>query len=230
MGLRRNILISVFLFSNSLMAQTPLISMLLGRQATAATLMTWDPVNFGTNIVISGSNLTSTNSSSTAATAIGNVFHTTGKYYCEITETYTSPGLINGLMKSGYAGSELNTYLGATANGWGMYNNGVGNMYNNNSITDANVTGGTGQTTGLVYCIAWDATGGKLYIGYISGGVNQWFNTGGATTTFASAVNTFGSVVTGTFTLSVGFRNDAYVLNAGQSAYAGAAPSGYTNW
>lgn len=230
--------ILVLLLPITLFGQNPNMKRMLVRQYSASTpFMTFDSVNHGTHTTISNAYLKAKNTSSTGSIGIGNTWYGTGKYYCEITDTFSTAGAyIIGLINSGYTSSDLNpAFLGYSANTWGLYGYSNGTSYHNyvgtSSALVTPVTGTVGNASGNTICIALDLVNHKCYMGWAYGGVSYWFTGSGTTTTFSGALSVFGTLTSGVnYTIAVGYYTDTYVLNDGQSAYLGIMPSGYSKF
>ena len=122
---------------------SPTLRRVIGMMAKAVssfTYATWNPSDKGSNIVLSGGNLTSTNSGGGSVRA--NLAKSSGKWYWEVKVLATGTGTISiGVADSS---ANLTTYAGFDAHGWAYLQtgskftagtpNGYGSAYGINDI------------------------------------------------------------------------------------------------
>jgi len=114
---------------------------------------TWNPADKGTNVTLSGGDLSVSISADGAWDAVrSTISKTSGKWYWEYTMTGTNA--MSGILLST---ATLSSFLGADANGWGYYDLN-GNKYTNG----ASVAYGATYTTGDVIGVALDMDSGTV--------------------------------------------------------------------
>lgn len=121
----------------------------------ALVYATWNPLDKGTDISLSGGNLTATNAAGSFETVRATISKSVGKWYWEVTQT-----TVNGdFGRAGVCSSTtpLNNYAGASATGWDIGVSGV--AIHNGATTTTGVTYAAGDKIG----VAWDAGAGNLW-------------------------------------------------------------------
>jgi hypothetical protein len=179
-------------------------------------------LNIGGDCTISQANLTVAYGSNTTRSPMqGTIGMTTGKWYFEAicTASSVSPtsnlfvGIANKTMPS-----ELGSYTGANASGWGFNSNG-GTIYNNGSSTAY----GSSASVNDIVGVAFDADTGKLYFS-----VNGTFQNSGNPVTGTNPAYT---VSADTYYPSIGDGSGASTLTAsmnfGQRPFAYTPPAGF---
>lgn len=112
-------LFAALFFASSVVAGTITIPFPI---SGAGVNVTWDPVNKGTNVVLSNGNLDASVSTGGFNVARSSIGKTSGKCYAEITVTAsTATNLVLGFVN---ASASLTTYIGNSNNGRGGQNNG----------------------------------------------------------------------------------------------------------
>lgn len=193
--------------------------------AIGAVFTTFDPGTIS-GVSLSNGNLTATVTSGTFNGARSVAYHTTGKYYFEVTcGTMASPG--SGQNGIGIIAS-TETYSNALNNGtntsFTIAN--TGNIFSNNS-SFGGALGAWGA--GDIISVAVDLTNRRFWARKNGG---NWNNSGTAN----PATNTGGATIgSGSFGPFVGFNaNQAaghnMTANFGGSAFSSAAPSGFVGW
>jgi hypothetical protein len=170
---------------------------------------------------LSNGNLTATHSNSTSNSGARNIiYQSTGKYYFEITVTTTT-------AYGNKAGILLSTvsYDAMVQFGHDCFaiECGGGTLYSNNGSAAG---GTTPVVNGDVLGFAIDLT---ARVGWVRKNGGAWSNAGNPATGTGGA----GPIAAGAFAPAVGFQNgsgDAMTANFGATAYANAAPSGFSNW
>jgi len=179
-------------------------------------------LNIGGDCTISQANLTVAYGSNTTRSPMqGTIGMTTGKWYFEAvcTASSVSPtsnlfvGIANKTMPS-----ELGSYTGANASGWGFNSNG-GTIYNNGSSTAY----GSSASVNDIVGVAFDADTGKLYFS-----INGTFQNSGNPVTGTNPAYT---VSADTYYPSIGDGSGASTLTAsmnfGQRPFAYTPPTGF---
>jgi hypothetical protein len=190
--------------------------------ATAANYCVINGLNIGGDCTISQANLTVAYGSNTTRSPMqGTIGMTTGKWYFEAvcTASSVSPtsnlfvGIANKTMPS-----ELGSYAGANASGWGFNSNG-GTIYNNGSSTAY----GSSASVNDIVGVAFDADTGKLYFS-----INGTFQNSGNP---ATGTNPAYTVSADTYYPSIGDGSGASTLTAsinfGQRPFAYTPPTGF---
>lgn len=124
----------------------------------------WNPADKHANVILSDSNFTAVNNTSTAAGVRGLTYKTSGKWYVEFLNSgYGGGGFGIGVSR---ATASLSTYLGADSNGWGCGHSGL-------CYTSGALVGGLslGPSLNVRMGMAIDLDNGKL-----------WYHTGGTWT------------------------------------------------
>jgi hypothetical protein len=195
-----------------------LMAMWLGKPNAgggAPTYATFDPANKGSNIALSGGNLTATNSG--AWQSVRATKAVTGKAYWEMTvNTAGSPSWMAGIETS--AGT-LSSYVGSDVYGYAWYNSAV---YTDNGL----VTSGLGAVaSGAVLMFAYDAPNLQWWLGkngtwLLSGNPGNGTNpttTGITSGTYFPAVSVESSG-SGSLTANFGATSFAYTVPSGFNA------------
>jgi hypothetical protein len=190
--------------------------------ATAANYCVINGLNIGGDCTISQANLTVAYGSNTTRSPMqGTIGMTTGKWYFEAvcTASSVSPtsnlfvGIANKTMPS-----ELGSYTGANANGWGFNSNG-GTIYNNGSSSAY----GSSASVNDIVGVAFDADTGKLYFS-----INGTFQNSGNP---ATGTNPAYTVSADTYYPSIGDGSGASTLTAsinfGQRPFEYTPPTGF---
>jgi hypothetical protein len=201
-------------------------------QPLNVTYDAWNPADKSANITLSGSNLIATDNAnndgwSIARSALGK--STSGKFYVEGTLTTFSGGGTPGYSNSfGFALSThgLNTYLGASS-GCGFYL-GVG--------SGGTLKGEGGSFTSLTLSVASAGDIVMLAIDFAAGGglcgvwvgKNGTWNGTGNPATGANPDSVFSASANVLYLATGAIDSSAITLNTGASAFAYAAPSGFT--
>jgi hypothetical protein len=189
----------------------------------AATFATFDGTP--TNVTLSLGNLKATHSNTiTNSGARSNSLKISGQWYFEITVNQT-----NGTQDCSGMLTSSGTYTDLVTNGTNCLV-----AYASGTIVSNNT--GTGKSLGTIAAgnvigIAVDLTARK---GWMRKNGGNW--NGDATANPATGTNGVTLAATVSFAPAVGFGgsfsavNDAMTMNAGQSAFANAAPSGFNGW
>ncbi|MBI4946210.1 MAG: T9SS type A sorting domain-containing protein [Bacteroidetes bacterium] len=170
------------------------------------TYATWNPLDQGAGITLSGGNLTTANTAAGMVRATIGVL--SGKWYWEITRN--NPAGVSGIAN---ASAALTTYPGANVNGWEY--DATGLKYTN----AAGVAYGATYTTGDVIGVALDMDAGTIT--YYKNGVSQGIAYSGLTGIIypASGAGAGGAS-----------PNDRKITaNFGATAFAYAVPGGYNS-
>lgn len=188
--------------------------------ATVANYCTLNPLRYGTasTPTISEANLRIAYTGS-ASIIIGTMnIPTSGKWYWEaVVPTQTYNFMFVGVLKNQET-SNINTYLGSLATGYGVYTYN-GQKYNNN----VGVTYMAIPSQNTVVTIAFDADTGSLYVG--AGG--SWANGSGSTNqTWANAVAAY-TGITGDISPAISFDTGNCIVNFGQRPFTYTPPTGY---
>lgn len=186
------------------MANIQQVLVSLGGSTPSTTYATWDPAFKGAGMTLSGGNLIASNSSS--AIVRSTIGKSTGKWYWEI--TVGSGQAMLGVCNSSEISSS--SYVGNSANAWGIYA-GDGGMYNNAAFQG---TYSNTYTTGNIVGIALDADA-KTFDFYINN-VLQVSNIALSGTTFYAECGINATAAQGT-------------ANFGASALTYTPPSGYAS-
>lgn len=186
--------------------------------AFAPTML--DPLNKGTNVVLSNSNLTATKAAGgigwqMARSVLG---VTTGKYYCEATWDEFS---------GSFTGIGIGDQDAAVSNFYGSDNNGLiyintGDVYKNSTISTTIQSSAEGNVSG----IAFDADA-KLIWFRTSGG--NWNNNGSADPATGVGGIAFSPSMSGTYYVGLGVQtspSDQMSINFGPT-FAGTPPAGF---
>jgi hypothetical protein len=168
---------------------------------------TWNPLY--ANGTLSNGNLDV--STTTTNSTTGTIFASSGKWYWETTVTTSNFNRI-GIVNLAGAGQNL----GGTANSWAILHD--GQVYTNSS------TAAYGPSYGVndLISIALDIDAGKIWYGK-----NGTWMASGNPATGANPSQTFTAGQTMAPAVASGSGTCAYVLNAGQRAFAYTAPSGF---
>jgi hypothetical protein len=195
------------------------------RPAAAATTTTWDPVNIGSGITLSGGNLIASLGSSPSGSMVRSLAsHTTGKYYFEVTINSTpdvndtSVGLANASAPFSFPGVDSN----------GMGFNGQGQLVINSAVSSTvTVTYAAGDTVGIAVDM------GSNLIWFRNLIAPTTWNNGGTANPATGVGGVSYSVNPGPYFASTGliqFGGGAQSTgNLGATAYVASAPSGFGN-
>lgn len=199
-----------------------------GTKAVSVAAVTFDPAAKGTDIVLSGGNLTATMGSGGSngyEIVRSTTSHSTGKFYFEITlaaittQAQFGYGFANAteLLNGNFLGKTLNS-IGALADGRVFLNN-----VNTTSVTPASSTN--------VVSIAIDF-GGQLIWWRVNN--SSWNNNGSANPATGAGGVSFSTMNAGPYfaavTASTSTASQAGTINFGGTAYAESVPSGFGNW
>jgi len=192
--------------------------------ATTANYCVMNPINSYSSITVNNGNLQLTLTEAAYRKAIATMaFPTTGTYYLEATVSggidYVSYGIVT-------PNAPLNDAVGKTATGYGATTGTINWDRENNGSTSGNFW--TISTTNPTLQIAYDATNGKLWLGYN----NTWLDSSGGVTGNPSAGTnqTFTVDTTRTYLPSFGgYKSNSIVinLNFGQRPFAYTPPTGF---
>lgn len=176
----------------------------------------WNPSDKGSNITLSGGNLTAAQSTNTYHAVRCDESRSSGKWYWEVTIDAMTAGGWVGLadatasMTAGAGGGGL--HLGPNAVGLGIFNGGI--YFNGSEIFD-----GAGFSAGQIVGIAWDADAKTV----------QFYKNGVA---FGSAVTSTNMPSSGTLYPCVWGQNTAgamqFTANFGATAFTYTPPVGYS--
>src|SRR3974390_1399120 len=195
---------------------------------------TWDPATIA-NVVLSGGNLTATNTGTFDASfdpqgAQSTISKSSGKYYFELTYTKANAAIVSGLgIGVGPAGGTYNDFNNNSAlNGVILYGPTNFEIYANGSYTGQSLVSAGGDGSGDVFGIAFDlnnhnvwfqiVAGPDLYLNWNGNGGNPATNTGGV------AITSGAKVAYGTFNDTD--STEALVANFA-GPFSGAIPSGF---
>lgn len=189
---------------------------------------TWNPADL-TNLTLSGGNLVATASSGNGGVRAVDRF-LTGKYYFEVTETFSLGG---GTMTIGVANANANLSTGynAPTNVATVFNNSGSSIF----VNSGTAVGSLGVTlvTGNIISVALDLDNKRIWFRLApsgnwngSGTANPATNTGGfdITALFGGGSLTIGPAA---FFGSSGSR--VATANFGNTAFSGAVPAGFTS-
>jgi hypothetical protein len=185
---------------------------------------TWSTTDKDAAVTLSGGNLvaTFTGLSSTAVRSADLIRG--GKYYWEITGTTLGGGFQCGITTGNAARANLRPTNPATdacmvASGGGVYNGGAQNASASFAAFGA----------GNVACFALDASSAQLWIRI--GAAGNWNNSANANpaTGAGGLLLSWGTPITDFFAFGGGNSNAVLTANFGDSAFTGAAPSGFTS-
>jgi hypothetical protein len=179
---------------------------------------TWNPADIAAGMVLSGGNLTASNTGNfTGVRAVKG--WNAGKYYFEFTVTAMTSGYI------GLAKSTNDLTSGGTSGAVGVNSSGVMDV---NGVTPGPTIGGI--SGGAVIGIAIDITGNLVW--FRNGAAGSWNATSGAANNPATGVGGVSiSAIAGTlfpWFIAVFAPSQSVTANFGDSAFSGAVPSGYT--
>lgn len=190
-------------------------------EISACPITTWDPLNKGTNITLTGGNLVAENTVGNLwTTVLSTLSHTTGKYYWEYNIT-TNTGQTT--MVGAQATIDLTTFVGGSASSFGWQANPVASSsarWRNN----ANIGDQGSYTAGDVVAVAFDIDSGDV-----------WFSVNGTYISGDPSLETSPSI-TG---LSAGTWLAGYspftlghnaTVNLGATPFAFAIPTDYNSW
>lgn len=210
---------------------------LIFNTAVAVSTTTFDPSKSSANGTLSGGNLIYTNNgggaSPTSITILGVSSSSSNPlWYWELTWNNggSSPILMFGVQD---IASSLNPSFGMGRNGttsW-AYEPDNGFAWYNNGITNLSGLAGT-QSPIVTLCVAYNASTGNIWYGFISSGVCKWLNSGGS---FGNPATGLSPSATGLPTstilypgVSVRVTGCTVTANFGGSPFAGTIPSGFT--
>jgi hypothetical protein len=169
---------------------------------------TLNPLQTGSNTSLANGNLDFSNTATEWNTCLSTIFVSSGKWYCETVVSNAAATTLGwGIAKNSHG---IDTYLGATADGWALYGN-----------TTSSYTYTNGSTVNGSYCtlanndvlgMALDMDAGTLT--YYVNNVSQGTAFSGITGSVCFAVTAYPSGATSVF-------------NFGQRAFAHSAPSGF---
>lgn len=194
---------------------------------------TFSPGNTHSKIVLSGGNLSATNSVTIGLWygGMSNTYHTTGKRYFEFKQTTYGgvDSLAVGLVTSVSKISQPDyTYFGSSASAWSYNFNNGSNAYLLNSGSAINV-GSPVTSNGAVIGIAIDFDAGKIWFSQNG----TWVNVGAGVGNPATGANP-----SYTFTPNTALYAAASIINTtalvtanfGATSFAYTAPTGFSPW
>ena len=168
------------------------------------TYATWNPLDKSTKIVLSNGDLTTTHGAGDSWESIrSNISVTSGKWYWELTGTWTTPGIM-GIANS--SAPIQSNFIGNTADGWGYYGATGGKTHS------GLVAYGATFATGAVIGVALDMDGGTIE--FFKNNVSQGQAFTGITGTIFAACSLFSA-------------NDVTTANFGATALTYTPPTGY---
>lgn len=182
---------------------------------------TWDPAKKDGTITLSGGNLIATkNTNNNTVSVLSTSSKSTGKWYAEMLlgGGGGAPYNVMGVATSSFP---FSTYLGATADSWGYY------QETGEKITNAVQTAfGASYTPGAVIGIAIDADSGSIWFAKN----DVWQGSGDpAAGTSPAFTGLPGGLFLGASLYAVSFLDSATLrTSAGQQSYA--PPSGFAPW
>ena len=205
--------------------------MIVGQRRPSAagagfTYATWNPSDKSATILLSNGNRTATRDSAAGSTyrSVRATKSVSAKAYWEITVAWGATGAVGavGLCLSTMALDSASERLGLTANDvgcWGPNNT----VFINLASTDYT----NGNSSSATYGIAYDPATGKGWVRDFSVG-SSYFGGGdpaaGTSPTFTlPSSNTYFPAITALNTAQ------SFIINAGQAAFSGSAPSGFGN-
>lgn len=192
------------------------------------TTTTFDPTPTTgfVNVTLSGGNLVMTGTASDGSSR-SVASHSTGKYYAEFTLTAAGTALNDTSAGIANASANLATAPNSTVNTATAYA-GSGTIWVNGSNPTALATG---MGTGGILRVAADLTNGCIYFSY--NGAN-WNNNGSADPTSTCGTGSVSlSGFTGPYYSYAGTMaggGNVWTMNAGNTLYAYAVPTGYGDW
>ena len=213
----------------------PFIHPMMGRGGAGIVpaVTTWDPVNKGAGIVLTGSNLICSDSS---AGNFENVQTSTqkssGKLYLEVTNVLTQ-SQAGGVPGIGFVipSFNLNTFLTSGGGGYDVLTYGQARDDSNASVS---VSYPVWNTAGDILQVAVDLGARKWWVKKVGGA--SW-NDGVGSPDPATGVNGLpmganpGAAGVPVVLAGMPYSNAIkFAINCGQSAFAGAVPSGYGQW
>lgn len=188
--------------------------------AGAAAAVTWNPSDKGSNVTLSGGNLTAV-----GATAINSARGTTshsasGKYYFEVLVNSVTNGAAN--LDIGVANSTYNVSSGtfSQGNSWGLANF-PALLYGNGST----VLSGTTLGAGGVVQIACDFATGSIWVGYNNG----WLPPAAGSDPSTGANPAF-TTLAGVLYPCVAILTANVTARFASSSWSFAAPTGFSQW
>lgn len=175
----------------------------------------------GTNITLSGGNLTEVNTTSTSNCVIATIFKSSGKWYWEDYVTSYTLGTIMGIAK---VGINTGSYLGADTCGYGIWSGSGGTIYHS-GVPSAPCSGGFVVSGWIGHAL--DMDNGKYWV-TDNTGVWKGFNAGVGTNGDPVA-GTYPAVtgLTGAWGPAGGYQNENTTMNCGQSTFHFTPPSGF---
>jgi hypothetical protein len=182
---------------------------------------TFDPVNLGSTITLSGGNLTATGSGGNSLTRTL-ASHSSGKYYAEFTVgAATNIGV--GVVAAAFG---VNDYIGDGSS----VGTGYGSAYLGS--VSGTTTCDSIQTVGHTYGVAVDVGNRTMWVKDLTAGGNWNANVSANPATNTNGAILGGTVATGAIFLAFtpGFNGDNATFNFGATAYVGTPPSGFGNW
>jgi len=187
-----------------------------GPGAAGGINVTWDPGNKGANISLSNGNLDASNTTAGFQSARSSIGKTSGKCYAEVTVTAsTATNIIIGFLNQT---ASLSTYVGNSANGRGLQNNGSNYV---NGWTAGSAGGSYGN---VVIGLAFDLGTGNGFIAVSNtwqGSSNPVTQTNPWVTGLSATVYIGGSLGTTGNTVRLGTRTSQFTYSP---------PSGYTQF
>jgi hypothetical protein len=193
-----------------------LITQLVGFGVSAGSAYaTWNPLDKEAGVTLSNGELTATHTTASVEAVRATVGKSVGKWYWETTVTITTAALMTGIATAGASRTE---FAGQNANGHGWYS-ATGNYYNSGSDSAY----ATSYVNGDVLGFALDMVNLAVYFrknGTWQAGSDPVAGSGGKSV----SATTYYPFVSGTGGIA---NTKAWVLNAGQSPFANAAPTGY---
>lgn len=189
------------------------------------TYTTWNPSDKDPDISLSNANLTATLAAGLGGVRATRFVSGSEKFYAEINidsildQDDPSWGLSN--ATAGLAGVQHTN----DANSWFFTHLHTGTTINkNNGGSTTALTSAVTWTAGKKWMLAINRATGNAWGGYDG----TWFDSGNP----ATGANPMFTAMTGAITISTfpGRSGSSHTLNAGQSAFAHAVPSGFTGW
>jgi hypothetical protein len=199
----------------------PIFAFVHGALYVAPT--TFDPLNTGSDIVLSNGNLTATSNETTDSITRATANSSSGKYYYEITITTVGQNPQIGLVNSS-VDAQTYFYLAYDGNSVGLY--ATGNVYVGSSEVGYGAVFSNGSIIGVAIDLGnqtiWFTNDGTTWNG--SGGNNPATNTGG--------LNISSMLTSAPYYPAAGLTvgPDVLTVNFGATSYAYTVPSGFGNW
>lgn len=199
------------------------ISVTVTDVASEGGFATFDGVN--TNVTLSNGNRTATHNTSTSNSgARSTTQKSSGKYYFEFTLTTNVNSDVVGIMTA--AATYTNMVTNGTNGGY-LYRS--GSIWSNNASAGMNLGG---RANGDIIGVAVDLDNDRIWFRVVSPSVGNWNGSGTADPATNVGGANLSNYTATTLAPAVGFAatlNTVTTMNAGNAAFTGTVPSGFTS-